>query len=443
VLESKVPIKGFQAYQSWYDECGASGVPFIQLFPGPKVGTASTLPEPKAPDVAAGSAAPANPSDPKAAELLQKALQSARSFDLDNARKLLDQATAINPTEPLLWSSYAGVAALLGMNNQAIQDMQRELTYHPGEVQFYPGVADAQRNSGDAKGSLDTLRAWVKAAPDSPTAAIALAHGLLSDKAPSDALKEASSAIERIGSSGADVTDLRIVAANAQVDLGQTSLAANSVAPLLKTATDPDQINNIAYILAEGSAYLTEAGAAEAKVLAASEAETASWTAGDDVLPITRQEVRLAAEWDTMALILLHQGRFAEALGYAGAALRANNNRDAHDRLAAINSVLHDPAVTATLRDDDQKLRTFRLGPANGRSGVAAFVLVLADGKVLDSAAEKSESSSTPTLPDAAQRLKAADLHVLFPPGSKVRLVRHGFVNCHTGICELVLAPLN
>jgi tetratricopeptide (TPR) repeat protein len=443
VLESKVPIKDFQAYQSWYDECGASGVPYIQLFPAPKVSAAVALPEPKAPDAPTGSAEPANPSDPKAAELLQKAMQSGRSFDLDNARKFLDQATAINPTEPLLWSAYAGLASLLGMKNQAIEDMQRELTYHPDEVQFYSGVANAQRSNGNTKGSLDTLRAWVKAAPNSPAAAVALAHGLMSDKDPADALKEASSAIDRIESSGADVTDLRIVAANAQVDLGRTSLAANSVAPLLKTVTDPDQIDNIAHILAEGSAYLTEAETAEAKVLDASEAKTQSWAVGDELRPIMLQELRIAAEWDTMALILFHQGKFGEALGYVSAALRANYNKDEHDHLAAINSVLRNPATTATLRDDDDKLRTYRLGSSNGRSGVAAFVLLIADGKVLDSTPEKFEPGSMSTLPDAAQRLKAADLKALSPPGSMVRLVRHGLVNCHNGICELVLAPLN
>jgi hypothetical protein len=103
---------------------------------------------------------------------------------------------------------------------------------------------------------------------------------------------------------------------------------------------------------------------------------------------------------------------------------------------------MHSPAASAAARKGDQELRTFPLGPSHGQNGVAPFVLLLSDGKVADSAPDKSPTSTTPTLPHPEQYLKAADLHALFAPGSKAHLVRSGMVNCHQNTCELILAPL-
>lgn len=123
--------------------------------------------------------------------------------------------------------------------------------------------------------------------------------------------------------------------------------------------------------------------------------------------------------------------------------LHANNAKEFRDHLATINAVVHSPTATAALRADDQKLRTFSLGPAGGHPGVAPFTLLIADGKVLSSLPDKSSSSaSTTTLPNAAQYLKAADFRTLFPPASKAHLIRTGFVNCHSGACDLILAPI-
>ena len=438
ILQSKVPLKDVKQYESWYDDSGAGSYPYIQLSPAPKVSAEAILPEPKAPD--AGSST-AMPSDPKAAELVQQAGEKARSFDLDGARKLLDQAAAINPTQAGLWSAYAGVAQLLGMKNQLLEDMHKELTYHPEEVQFYKPVAMVELGTSDPKASTATLRAWVKAAPDSVDAAVALVSQLQSLKFPDEALKEAKAAMLRVKASDADLVPLRILEAKAQVDVGYTSIAGMAVAPLLASLTDPVQINDVARILAESSSHLDEAATAEARIIAGAEIASASWNTSGDLKLILAQEIALASKWDTMALVLMRKGDFTQALGYDNAAIHVLYTKDAHDHLTTINQMIHNPAEAATLHADDQKLRTFPLGPANGRSGVASFTLLLADGKVLNSTPEQSDPS-TPALHGAQQLLQAADLKALFPPGSQALLVRSGFVNCHTGVCELILAPL-
>jgi hypothetical protein len=143
-----------------------------------------------------------------------------------------------------------------------------------------------------------------------------------------------------------------------------------------------------------------------------------------------------------MALILFHQGGFSQAYGYSIAAIHNSNNKDVHDHLASINSVLHNPAGAAALRSPDQALRTLPLGPADGHQGVVFVTLLLADGKVIDSRTEESASPG-PKLSDPAAFLAKADLKAFFPPGSKAHLIRTGFVNCHSGICELVLSPFD
>ncbi len=105
-----------------------------------------------------------------------------------------------------------------------------------------------------------------------------------------------------------------------------------------------------------------------------------------------------------MAWILFHQGKFTEAYGYENAAMHGIDNKEVRDHLTAINAVLHDPAATATLHAENQKLRTFSLGPANGRNGTASFTLVIADGKVIDQHPDDNPTSPAPLCPPQTAR---------------------------------------
>ena len=95
-------------------------------------------------------------------------------MNLDAARKSLDQAREINPTEPHLWIGYGTVAEMLGKPGEIIEDVQHELSFHPQEVEFYPKLAQGQVRQGDSPAALVTLRSWVKAAPDDPEASLVL-----------------------------------------------------------------------------------------------------------------------------------------------------------------------------------------------------------------------------------------------------------------------------
>ncbi|MEO6805250.1 MAG: hypothetical protein ABI286_11715, partial [Edaphobacter sp.] len=68
--------------------------------------------------------------------------------------------------------------------------------------------------------------------------------------------------------------------------------------------------------------------------------------------------------------------------------------------------------------------------------GVAEYRMLLNNGKVA-----KAEKTGTKELEGGEERLKDAKLTGLWPAGSDANLVRNGMLNCHSGVCELVLLP--
>ncbi|HWG17034.1 MAG TPA: DUF3857 and transglutaminase domain-containing protein, partial [Acidobacteriaceae bacterium] len=141
VLQKEVPLKDAKQYQSWYDEAGASGYPYIQLRPAPIASSALSLSTPEAPSAALAAA---RASDATAAGLVRDAFTSLQAMDLDAGRKDLDEAAKINPTEPSLWAGYALAAQLLGKQTEIVADLQHEVTYHPEEAQYYAPISTYQ-----------------------------------------------------------------------------------------------------------------------------------------------------------------------------------------------------------------------------------------------------------------------------------------------------------
>jgi tetratricopeptide (TPR) repeat protein len=449
ILKSKVPAADYKQYQAWYDNAGASGTPYIQIIAPVGPANLTLAPTPEEP---ANAAEPVTAvSNPRAAELVQKAGESIRTMDPDAARKLLDEAKAINPRERGLWMGYGAIDSQLGKSDAAIQDLRNELAFFPDEVKLYRYLATEKLKHGDRDGAIVSLREWVKASPSDPEAALALVDQLQASKLYALALAEAQGAITRIGTASGDLLALHMAVGEAQFKLGRKEEAAATLEPLLKTANDPGQINTITYHLAEIGIDLPAADAAERHALALLEAESAGWTLAEAPIVLVRKQALLAAAWDTMGWILYREGKYAEALGYIKAALRSVDQPEVRDHLSAVATALHNPSASALARQTDQQLRTLSLGPAKGRHGTGEWRMLIADGKVLSlgppatnayTAPVETETKPQQALPGAEVMVKSADLHALLPPGSNARLVRDGFVTCPGIVCELVLSPL-
>jgi hypothetical protein len=209
VLQSKVPVEDFKKYQAWYDEAGASGYPYIQLIPPIKAVSSAILPQPDAPKASAGGVS-ADTSDPKAAELIQKAFESARSMDLDAARAYLDQAHQINPNEPRLWSGYAAIAEMLGKPYEVAKDTQQEISLHPKEVDLYVKLYVLQIRAQDTQGALATLRSWVSADATNLQATVALVNQLRLARLYSEQSRVCQSGLKLFDPAAAEKSGLRI-----------------------------------------------------------------------------------------------------------------------------------------------------------------------------------------------------------------------------------------
>lgn len=445
ILKKEVPASSGKEYQSWYDTAGISGVPFIQVIPKIAAASVPTHTAPTPPIT--GETAAAQPSNPEAAKLVVSAGEKIQALDLGAARKLLDDARALNPTERGLWLGYGAVASQYGVSTEAVEDFQRELSYHPEQVQLYSYIAQEQRRRGNTAAAVKTLRAWIAAAPDNSNAAVILVETLTADKKFMEAVSEAQAAITRLGKDNPDLPRLHLVSSEALCAAGDTTRAAAEAQPLLSSLTDPMQINSVAYTLAQANVAIPEAELAQRKAVAALEDQTAGWTVAEPDAAVSRLHHSLAAAWDTLGWILYREKKYDEALGYLNAAARIAGGKEVHDHIAAIAAALRTPASSALARADDQQLRTLSLGSAKGRHGTAELRALLVDGKIVATGPFAdtnvlSAPGSAPRLADADQLLKAGDLHSLLPPGSRAHILRSGIVNCHNSTCEFVLLPI-
>ncbi len=442
ILEPEVPATEWKSYKTWSDQAGVNSYPFLQLVP-----TTAELAAPPSP----GNATVPPSTSLSAEQLIAQAGESLRTMNPTRATQLLDEAKALDPKQRRLWGGYAAVAYSLGEIGQAMEDVEKELTLHPDEVQMYAFLAGLQQTRGEKDLALTTLHKWVDAAPDDPAATVVLIRALHSLKRDPEAIVAGNTALTRLGKTDVDSTQLRLTLADVQAAAGEKAAAAATVLPLQKTVSEPAQQNTVAYMLADAGLDLPEDEATERGVLAKLDAETRGWTLDESPSTLATQTSLLIASWDTMGWILYREGHFSEARHYIAAAWRNADRGDLSEHLRAIDTAMHANYASETGRD--QARRTFALGPANGRHGTAELRLLLAEGKVLRSEpatapvvpgfAPASNTNSAPGLPAASDLVKNADLHALFPEGSGARLVRNGIVNCAGAICQLVLEPLS
>ena len=444
VLAKQVPAANWKTYKKWSDDAGLNTFPYIQMVPITQKALAPIPPPP-------GHAPEAAPAGKTAEQLVAAAAESLRALNIPAAQQQLDQARALNPQQRYLWSAYGGLAYALGKITEASEDTQKELTLHPDEVQMNGMLANLQHTRGHDDAALASLHRWEEGAPADPSPAIALMGMLHTLKRDAEAIELGSSSLRQLSSGTADLTQIRLVLADLQARAGRKADAAATVLPLAATVTDPSQQNSVAYILADAGVELSADEAVERGVLEKLDAETANWTLDESPFTLAAQTNLLIASWDTMGWILYREGNLPEARRYIEAAWRNTPREEMQEHVRVIDSAMHRSSAAEV--GSDQERRTFPLGAAKARRGTAELRLLLAAGKVLRSepvaapvvagVEHVSNTKAAPDLPDAAELVKSADLHLLFPEKSGAHLVRTGIVNCSGVTCQLVLEPLS
>jgi hypothetical protein len=95
-------------------------------------------------------------------------------------------------------------------------------------------------------------------------------------------------------------------------------------------------------------------------------------------------------------------------------------------------------AGDTNMQSELTKQRTIRVGTKTGGNLLSEYSFVIANGKIV--LTRKSPSDHPIASEDAM--LKRAGFEGWIPQGSDAHLLRKGTLNCHSGICELVLYPM-
>jgi hypothetical protein len=95
-------------------------------------------------------------------------------------------------------------------------------------------------------------------------------------------------------------------------------------------------------------------------------------------------------------------------------------------------------AGDTNMQSELTKQRTIRVGTKTGGNLLSEYSFVIANGKIVLT----SKSPSDHPIASEDAMLKRADFERWIPQGSDAHLLRKSTLNCHSGICELVLYPM-
>jgi transglutaminase-like putative cysteine protease/tetratricopeptide (TPR) repeat protein len=476
VLKDKVPVADWKPYKTWYDECGAGGVPYVQI---------------NRPIGAASGAAVARPtvSNAEAARLIDEANDAMREKHTDKAKELLDKARTLNPEQRNLWGTYGYRAYELGMPTEAVEDYRKELQFHPEQTWVYGPLAEELYRTGHKPEAVAALRSGVAGDPTSVRLNRALVAMIANEGDNAGAMQAGKAALKLVSPDDADRNNLLLAVGTAEVATGDFTDAAELLLPLVKSASTPSDKNNAAYLLAETGLHLDDAEATERSALETLAAETVSWTLDESPAVIKQNSSLLFASWDTLGYILFREGHLPDARNFVEASWRNRQSTEVGLHLGDILLAMNDPAGAMTAYQlaqgtlagssttrggkttytpnpqsrplatkleagiararsagakphvtdahaELQAMRVHTLGPAADHSGSVEYRILLSGEKV-----QIVRPATEVKLTGAETVLRSAAFPGLVPAGSQARVALFGFLNCLSANCEFIAEP--
>jgi tetratricopeptide (TPR) repeat protein len=374
-LIDKVPAADWKAYHQWYKDAGLDGETYIQLVN--HTGAEGTKP-----------ATSGGLNNPDAEDLIKEVVKAERSGDWATAKKKLDQAKAINPQQPYLWSNYAYIDAHDGKINEAIANYQRELAAYPSETYVYGLLAGLQMKQNKPADAIATLQSDLDHNPSDQAVVLSLSAFLTQRSDLPGAEK-----VLRAGLLASPTNT------NIQMRLGINLIQQHKIdegEPILRdtisTSEDPGQLNDAAYELANASLDLPLAEKASRHSLDLLETLSNNGETGPAALQRTNL---LCSVWDTYGWILYREDKIAEAEPWIRASWRNANAAEVGYHLGIILDRQRQPT---------EALAQLQLAAAGIPGANAAGVQTLIDAKV----AELQKSLNDPGPAATRDRLTAS-----------------------------------
>jgi tetratricopeptide (TPR) repeat protein len=491
VLKEKVPASRWKEYQKWTEQAGLTKQLYIQLTRTSKKEPATKEAAPKEPAGVAGSNSKSTTPDgppvldataAKVESLMESVADLAQRHDLEGLGRTLDRVKELNPEQAGLWRDYSALALQRGQIDEAIVDLHKEVKLHPDSYEAYQVLVDLQTRLGKSSDAEGTLRDWVAAQPGNASPATKLMALQIEDGNPAAALAVGEAALGHLPEDERKDESFQLALGNAQIDAGDKQKGEATFEALLKDSEDPEILNHAVSVLADASLDLPLAEDSSRTALRKLTQESSAWTLRESAQTLHDRTKLTVSTWDSLGWVLFREGKLQEAQTYLQAAWLGRPNIDTGKRLAEVLAargnksaalityelaVASEPAYNALgvrtelsakakalqaradalrkagikasgepVQNQLQHLRIVQLGPANGRAGDAEYRLLLKEGKAI-----KVEPSGTKTVAGASEMIGRASFAAFFPSGSQTALVRIGFVNCHSSVCELMLEP--
>jgi putative PEP-CTERM system TPR-repeat lipoprotein len=195
---------------------------------------------------------------PEQIALLDGTLKLAR-IDLDGARAAFEEAVRLDPNAPPAHIRLARVLALQGHTDEAVGQLQPILVADPANAQALAAMVNVQLAAGHPDQAVAAAEAAHQAAPHETAITAGLAGLYVRIRQPQKAL-DLLDAVRKQGGDPADDRELAGVRAQAQLELGQSGAAAQTLRILLDQSPDNVALRReIAELLAADKKY-DEAG---------------------------------------------------------------------------------------------------------------------------------------------------------------------------------------
>jgi tetratricopeptide (TPR) repeat protein len=460
VLKENVPVAEWKSYKKWADDADLAHDQWIQLVTN----------EHQA--ISGSSESPTTASNAEAAKLISDAYKEIQQHNLDGAKAKLDQAKFLSSNQAHLWSTYGYYEYQEKNWVAAITDYKKELSMYPERHGVYRDIAAAQTFLGKLDDVKETLAKWAEVEPQDPAPKASLAALLMQQGDGAGAVDAAEATIARLPEDKKKDDRYQLLLGQAQMKAGTKDKGRDTLVAIMKTTQNPMMMNNSAYELAEAGEALAESESATRKAINMLTDESKTWTLDENPQTLAGKSRSLIAAWDTLGWILYREKKLEEAEDYLKAALmnvqsdvmaehvgevataRGRKNEALSIYVMGIAAslpgaeqkkmqeraeTLRKEGARTSVEDGSKKLRenrTISLGAARGMNGVAEYSLLLSGGKIM-----RAEKRGTKELPGGEDRLKEAKLAGYRPTGSQASLVKNGMLNCHSGVCELVLMP--
>lgn len=405
----------------------------------------------------------------EARDLFEQGREAWEVHNLPSAMDAFRRSVDKDPKFAQGWLALGTLQAATGQIDKAIEEFRIAVALEPDQTLPYQALTSALLQQHRPE---DALKSWLdleKAAPQNPDAPEHAGAILNSLKRYSEAVPQFEAAIRL----EPDKSELLVELGTAYARAGDKEKALASLKRSAQTDTSSNNLNGVAYALADENLDLN--AALKYAELAVGDEEKQTATIDLEHLDASNLKTpsTMAAYWDTLGWVHFRMGEFERAERYIDAAWRVAQNGIVGDHLgqvyeklgkreraiaaysgalaahgapeettARLNALRTGPSAPAgPLPLQEMRMARTKVTPKPSRHASAEFFLLLVPGPKV---AAVRFLNSQEEFAGAADGIKTAKFDVSFPDDGPEQILRRGFLDCEPEIagCTIALIPV-